>query len=67
MEKYIIGVPVYDSDLEMFGTKIGLDDKHRTLKFTVWSKREKDSMELAGLLVDMLSDYMAVKKTTVVF
>lgn len=41
-EKYLIGPTLYDTDEELYYCKVGLNDKKRTLLYTVWGKSERE-------------------------
>ncbi len=36
--QYIVGVPIYDEDNQLWEVKIGLNDKKMTLLYSVWGK-----------------------------
>lgn len=52
--KYKIGITSYDDFNLLWETKVGLDDKKRTLLYSVWGKTEVGSQKSAEQLVRFL-------------
>ena len=54
---YIVSrATVYDSDLEMFGTKAGIKDKSMPLLFTAWGTTAEESKLRAEMLIEKLKN-----------
>lgn len=51
---YIVGVPIYDEDNQLWEVKVGLNDKKMTLLYSVWGTSETDSLYKASMLVFVL-------------
>ena len=49
--QYIVGVPIYDEDNQLWEVKVGLNDKKMTLLYSVWGISETDSLYKANTLV----------------
>lgn len=48
---YIVGVPIYDEDNQLWEVKVGKNDKKMTLLYSVWGKTEEDSYQKAKDIV----------------
>lgn len=48
---YKIGVTIYDADMQLFETKVGIDDKKMTLLYSAWGKTEVESKGRAESLI----------------
>lgn len=46
---------IYDSDNELFETKIGDDTPQKNLLFSVWGKSKEESRKNADLLAEILN------------
>lgn len=51
---YIVGVPIYDEDNQLWEVKVGLNDKKMTLLYSVWGTSETDSLAKANDLMFVL-------------
>jgi len=47
---YIVGVPIYDEDNQLWEVKVGLNDKKMTLLYSVWGTSTTDSLTKASEL-----------------
>lgn len=47
---YIVGVPIYDEDNQLWEVKVGLNDKKMTLLYSVWGTSITDSLTKASEL-----------------
>lgn len=48
--QYIVGVPIYDEDNQLWEVKVGLNDKKMTLLYSVWGTSTTDSLTKASEL-----------------
>lgn len=48
--QYIVGVPIYDEDNQLWEVKVGLNDKKMTLLYSVWGTSSTDSLTKASEL-----------------
>lgn len=48
--QYIVGVPIYDEDNQLWEVKVGLNDKKMTLLYSVWGTSATDSLTKASEL-----------------